>query len=161
MHLIFSPCFVAQAHNSSFCSGIHMKYGALPLSILPAYAEWGHDFRPDYRQLGVLRDGMADCEKMGLPRVPIMALTATATHRVREEIMGALKLKHASTKVRGNCEHQHAVGSRVYHIIRHSNITICACLFSLLRDYLLARAQHTKPLVHMQTRSHSSDHGDY
>lgn len=64
-----------------------------------APAEWGHDFRPDYRGLGVLRDGMAECVKMGLPRVPIMALTATATQRVRDEIMGALKLKQDSTKV--------------------------------------------------------------
>src|SRR6266700_2380048 len=42
-------------------------------------SEWGHDFRPEYRQLAELRDG--------LPEVPVMALTATATERVRADIV--------------------------------------------------------------------------
>ncbi|MDQ2868651.1 MAG: DNA helicase RecQ [Verrucomicrobiota bacterium] len=48
-------------------------------------SEWGHDFRPEYRQLGKLRTH--------LPDVPIMALTATATERVREDIVKHLKLR--------------------------------------------------------------------
>ena len=48
-------------------------------------SEWGHDFRPEYRQIEDLR---------GLfPRVPFMALTATATGRVREDIITHLKLR--------------------------------------------------------------------
>ena len=46
---------------------------------------WGHDFRPDYRKLGELR--------RSLPDVSFLALTATATDRVREDIVGQLHLK--------------------------------------------------------------------
>src|SRR6201993_1165711 len=48
-------------------------------------SEWGHDFRPEYRELKKLRKH--------LPEVPIMALTATATERVRSDIMGQLQLR--------------------------------------------------------------------
>jgi len=47
-------------------------------------SEWGHDFRPEYRQLAKLREA--------LPEVPMMALTATATERVRADIVTHLKL---------------------------------------------------------------------
>ena len=46
---------------------------------------WGHDFRPAYRKLGELR--------RALPGVPFLALTATATERVREDIVEQLHLK--------------------------------------------------------------------
>ena len=48
-------------------------------------SEWGHDFRPEYRQISELR-------KL-FPNVPFMALTATATGRVREDIVSHLKLR--------------------------------------------------------------------
>src|SRR5881275_1815873 len=48
-------------------------------------SEWGHDFRPEYRELKKLRKH--------LPDVPMMALTATATERVRTDIVKELKLR--------------------------------------------------------------------
>ena len=54
-------------------------------------SEWGHDFRPEYRQLAKLR--------AALPDVPIMALTATATERVRADIVTHLKLSEPETFV--------------------------------------------------------------
>src|SRR5438067_1204131 len=48
-------------------------------------SEWGHDFRPEYRELKKLRDVFPD--------LPIMALTATATERVRGDIIKQLKLR--------------------------------------------------------------------
>ena len=56
-------------------------------------SEWGHDFRPSYQQLGQLRDGVL----WPNPRVPIMALTATATPRVREDIVASLRLENPQT----------------------------------------------------------------
>ena len=50
-------------------------------------SEWGHDFRPDYRNLKMLRNMF--------PEVPAMALTATATQKVREDIICQLSLEKA------------------------------------------------------------------
>ena len=50
-------------------------------------SEWGHDFRPDYRNLKMLRTRF--------PAVPVMALTATATRKVREDIISQLSLEKA------------------------------------------------------------------
>lgn len=47
-------------------------------------AEWGHDFRPSYRRIGEVRSWL-DC--------PVLALTATATPRVREDIRTSLGLR--------------------------------------------------------------------
>jgi ATP-dependent DNA helicase RecQ len=48
-------------------------------------SEWGHDFRPEYRELKNLREHFPDA--------PVMALTATATERVRADIVKQLKLR--------------------------------------------------------------------
>lgn len=54
-------------------------------------SEWGHDFRPEYRQLGGLRERF--------PKIPIMALTATATDRVRQDIIEHLHLRDPAVVV--------------------------------------------------------------
>ena len=52
-------------------------------------SEWGHDFRPEYRMLGQLRSGFEG----RFADVPIMALTATATPRVADDIVRELALR--------------------------------------------------------------------
>jgi len=54
-------------------------------------SEWGHDFRPEYRQLGRLREAF--------PQVPFLAFTATATPRVREDILRQLALREPAVHV--------------------------------------------------------------
>jgi ATP-dependent DNA helicase RecQ len=54
---------------------------------------WGHDFRPEYLRLGAIR------EEIGSPTV--LALTATASPLVREEILERLRMKDPNVLVRG------------------------------------------------------------
>ena len=56
-------------------------------------SEWGHDFRPDYLQLNSI------VESLGKP--PLMAVTATATERVRESIIRNLGMQKPQTFIGG------------------------------------------------------------
>lgn len=56
-------------------------------------SKWGHDFRPDYRRLSVLRENFRSCNLKSLKfDIPLMALTATATVPVREDIVKSLHM---------------------------------------------------------------------
>lgn len=64
-------------------------------------SEWGHEFRPDYRQLSSLREHFPD--------LPIAAFTASATRRVRHDIIDQLRLrnphKYIASFHRGNLKY--------------------------------------------------------
>ena len=55
-------------------------------------SEWGHDFRPEYRMLGQLRSAFDG----RFAKTPIIALTATATPRVAQDIVRELQLRDAA-----------------------------------------------------------------
>ena len=50
-------------------------------------SSWGQDFRPDYLRLSIFKESFPD--------IPILGLTATATHEVKMDIIRLLKLKNA------------------------------------------------------------------
>ncbi len=66
--------------------GVLKAVGVSLLAVDEAHcvSEWGHDFRPAYRRLGVVR--------LALGRPPTLALTATATRAVRDDIIATLRL---------------------------------------------------------------------
>jgi len=62
-----------------------LKISLIAIDEAHCISEWGHDFRPDYRNLKVLR--------ILFPETPIIALTATATEKVRQDIVSQLMFK--------------------------------------------------------------------
>jgi len=64
---------------------------AIAIDEAHCVSEWGHDFRPEYRRLKTLRSIVPDA--------PLIALTATATPRVRQDIIRHLDLREPATFV--------------------------------------------------------------
>ena len=63
-----------------------LKISLVAVDEAHCISEWGHDFRPDYRSLGALRRSM--------PHTPFIALTATATEQVRQDIVAQIGLNN-------------------------------------------------------------------
>ena len=82
--LYVSPERLALDGFQSFLNSL--KVSLVAVDEAHCISEWGHDFRPDYRSLGAFRRNMPD--------VPFIALTATATPRVRDDIVTQLGLRN-------------------------------------------------------------------
>jgi ATP-dependent DNA helicase RecQ len=84
---LLSPSFL------DFLAVIDNYLGLACLAVDEAHcvSDWGHDFRPEYRQIKQVRQRF--------PSVPILALTATATQQVREDIIQQLGLRDTSIHI--------------------------------------------------------------
>ncbi len=80
--LYLAPERLVMPEFLQFLQGLQVSLFAIDESH--CISEWGHDFRPEYRQLKLLREKF--------PAVPVMALTATATPVVQQDIITQLKL---------------------------------------------------------------------
>ncbi len=89
--LYVAPERFATAGFQSFLSGINVCLVAVDEAH--CISEWGHDFRPEYRNLGIL--------KKLYPRTPLIALTATATEKVRRDILEHLNIPDARVFISG------------------------------------------------------------
>ena len=124
--LIASPCLSAIVIDEAHC-----------------VSEWGHDFRPEYRQLSTLRKRY--------PKVPMLAFTATATQRVRADIVAQLVLKepaiHIASFNRPNLYYtvrpksKHTYGELLTRARESESAGIVYCLSRKRVDELAARLQ--------------------
>ncbi|MEM7610133.1 MAG: DNA helicase RecQ [Pseudomonadota bacterium] len=80
--LYLAPERLSAPSTRSLLQSLHVSLVAIDEAH--CVSQWGHDFRPDYRNLGVLTGW--------LPGVPRIALTATATRQTRQDIVVALDL---------------------------------------------------------------------
>ncbi|WP_310411123.1 DNA helicase RecQ [Chamaesiphon sp. OTE_8_metabat_110] len=91
--LYVAPERLNQEFITNFLVDLHQEVGIAGFAIDEAHcvSEWGHDFRPDYRKLAQLRHYF--------PKVPWLGLTATATDRVRQDIIKQLDLREPEIHV--------------------------------------------------------------
>jgi len=81
--LYVSPERIVQENMLSWLKQVPVAFFAIDEAH--CISEWGHEFRPEYRQLGILRQRF--------PNVPIAAFTASATRVVRHDILAQLGLR--------------------------------------------------------------------
>lgn len=84
--LYVAPESLTKEENVQFLKGINISFVAIDEAH--CISEWGHDFRPEYRRLRPI------IEEIG--KVPIIALTATATEKVQQDIQKNLNMNDAT-----------------------------------------------------------------
>ncbi|MBL7689947.1 MAG: DNA helicase RecQ [Flavipsychrobacter sp.] len=85
--LYVAPETLTKQENISFFSDLQISF--IAVDEAHCISEWGHDFRPEYRKLRDMID-------MINPELPIIALTATATPKVQDDIVKNLNLREPS-----------------------------------------------------------------
>ena len=86
--LYMAPESLSKESNIEFLKKQNISFMAVDEAH--CISEWGHDFRPDYRNLRNILDRLDK-------KIPIIGLTATATEKVQEDIIKNLKISGANT----------------------------------------------------------------
>jgi ATP-dependent DNA helicase RecQ len=84
--LYVAPESLSKKENIEFFKSVNISF--LAVDEAHCISEWGHDFRPEYRNLRIILEQFNQ-------RIPIIALTATATPKVQEDIMKNLQITKA------------------------------------------------------------------
>ncbi|WP_366184751.1 RecQ family ATP-dependent DNA helicase [Flavobacterium ovatum] len=85
--LYVAPESLTKEENVAFLKGVTISFVAIDEAH--CISEWGHDFRPEYRNLKNIIKQIGD--------VPVIGLTATATPKVQEDILKNLDMSNATT----------------------------------------------------------------
>lgn len=123
-----APERFAQESFMSLLRGLQISL--LAVDEAHCLSQWGHDFRPDYLRLGRVR------EALGYPQT--VALTATATEHVREDILGTLQLREPAVVISGfardnldfgitHCESRKAKFERILKVVSRWKKGIIYC----------------------------------
>jgi ATP-dependent DNA helicase RecQ len=87
--LYVAPERLVMSHTIDLLKSLDVSLFAIDESH--CISEWGHDFRPEYRKLNIL--------KKKFPAIPVIALTATATQKVREDTIRQLGISGCRTYI--------------------------------------------------------------
>lgn len=86
--LYVAPESLTKEENINFLNSVTISFVAIDEAH--CISEWGHDFRPEYRNLRKIIERIGD-------NIPIIGLTATATPKVQEDILKNLGIQQANT----------------------------------------------------------------
>jgi len=84
--LYVAPESLAKMETIEFLKSVNISF--LAIDEAHCISEWGHDFRPDYRNIRAILEKIRN-------DIPIIAVTATATEKVRDDILKNLKIPNA------------------------------------------------------------------
>jgi ATP-dependent DNA helicase RecQ len=130
MFIYMSPEYASNAFEE--IKTFHLKKGLSLVAIDESHcvSEWGFDFRPSFRDLGKLKDMLMD--------VPLVALTATATQIVRNDIMRSLHMRSDAAMIVDSFER-----SNLFFEV-HRKKSLHACLQPVIQA---AEANQLEPTI--------------